>query len=112
MLEGDSNGGFARGGEAGEPYCEALLAAEGGAESGGEGAWVKGNVAADEVVSALQVGTFRILERANNSERRSSPAEQWEERGGYFKLQGRRMWKFGVVCPLTRGAWSMTQRPV
>ena len=31
LLKGGGDGGFPRGGEAGEPYCEAGLAAEGGA---------------------------------------------------------------------------------
>ena len=51
MFEGDGDGGFAGCGEAGEPYCEALLAAEGGADCGGEGTWVEGEVAVYDVVS-------------------------------------------------------------
>ena len=51
LLERDGDGGFAGGGEAGQPYCEALLAAEGGADGRCEGARVESDVAVDDVVS-------------------------------------------------------------
>ena len=40
LFERDGDGGFAGGGEAGEPDCEALLLAEGCADGGGEGGGV------------------------------------------------------------------------
>ena len=49
MFEGDGDGGFAGRGEASEPYCEALLAAQGGADCGGERTWVEGDVAVYDV---------------------------------------------------------------
>lgn len=47
LLEGGRDGGFARGGEAGEPDCEARLAAEGGAFGVGEGVGVPSYIAGD-----------------------------------------------------------------
>lgn len=47
MLEFDGDGGFTRGGEAGEPDCEAALVSEGAALGAGEGAGVVGDVSID-----------------------------------------------------------------
>ena len=51
LFERDGDGRFAGRREAGEPYCQALLAAEGGANGRAEGAGVEGDVAVDAVVS-------------------------------------------------------------
>jgi hypothetical protein len=59
LFQGDGDGGFAGRGEAGEPYCEALLPAEGGADGGSDGARVKGDVAVDDVVSTCNVRRSR-----------------------------------------------------
>ena len=45
LFEGYGDGGFAGGGQPGEPDCEAVLAAEGLADGGGDGAGVVGDVA-------------------------------------------------------------------
>ena len=45
LFEGDGDGGFTRGGEAGQPDGEALLAAEGLADARGDGGGVVGYVA-------------------------------------------------------------------
>lgn len=42
LFQGDGYGGFARGGEPGQPDCEAGLVAKGGAEGGGDGGGVVG----------------------------------------------------------------------
>jgi hypothetical protein len=55
LFKGDSDGGFARCGEAREPYCEALLTAQGGADCGGERTWVEGDVAVYDVWSVFSV---------------------------------------------------------
>ena len=47
LFEGYGDGGFAGGGEPGEPDCEAVLAAEGLADGGGNGAGVVGDVAGE-----------------------------------------------------------------
>ena len=47
LLEGGGDGGFARGGEAGEPDCEARLAAEGHTFGVGEGVGVPSYIAGD-----------------------------------------------------------------
>ena len=62
MFEGDGDGGFARGGEAGEPYCQALLAAEGAADFGCQGSWVEGDVAVDDVISIYDLEICNVLE--------------------------------------------------
>ena len=49
VLEFDGECGFARGGEAGQPDCEAALGAEGVALGAGEAAGVVGDVAVGRV---------------------------------------------------------------
>ncbi len=51
LLEGYGDGGFAGGRKAGEPDCEALLAAEGGADGRSDVRGVEGYVAVIELVS-------------------------------------------------------------
>jgi hypothetical protein len=63
LFEGNGDGGFAGRGEAGEPYREALLAAEGGADGGSKGGRVEGDVAADDPVSTYK-STFKMLEQS------------------------------------------------
>jgi hypothetical protein len=47
VLQFHGDGGFARGGEPGEPDCEAALVAEGAALGAGDGAGVVGDVSID-----------------------------------------------------------------
>ena len=56
MFEGDGDGGFAAGGEAGQPDGEAVLAAEGGALAGGDVRGVEGDVAVEELVGGVTLG--------------------------------------------------------
>ena len=58
MFQGDSDGGFSAGGEAGQPDGEAMLAAEGGAFAGGDVGGVEGYVA---VEGGRLVGRRRLM---------------------------------------------------
>ena len=60
MFQGDGDGGFARGGEAREPDCVALLAAEGGALGGGYVGCVEGDVAVVREVSGAWEGELWV----------------------------------------------------
>jgi hypothetical protein len=55
VLEFDGDGGFAGGGEAGEPDCEALLAAELVALCAGDLGWVVGDVSGRVVLVSCLV---------------------------------------------------------
>ena len=59
MFQGDGDGGFSAGGEAGQPDGEAMLAAEGGAFAGGDVGGVEGYVAVQG--GRLVVGGLRLM---------------------------------------------------